>query len=435
MSYVVMLVGLGTLVLLVAWLPMVLKELPLSLPILCVGFGVAVFTAFRLDAPDPMAFPKATERLTELIVIVALMGAGLKLDRPPGWRSWMVTWRLLGITMPLSILAIALIGWLGLGLPVAAAILLGAALAPTDPVLAADIQVGPPQSGEEDEIRFSLTSEAGLNDGLAFPFVHLAIAVALIATEPAGGSADGATGGSMAWALRWFGFDVLWKLAAGVGMGWLVGKLLALATFRVPNRAKLSRSGDGFVSLGITLIAYGVTELVAGYGFVAVFVSALALRDAERTHRYHETLHDFVEQTERLLTMVMLVLFGGTLAHGLLYSLSGPAVAAAVAILFVVRPLAGLAGLWGIRMPAGEKLAIGFFGIRGMGSFYYLAFALNAADFGVPNELWALTGFIVLLSILVHGTTVTPVMRRMDGRRRSTAATHTPADGKKTPPA
>lgn len=418
MSYVVMLAGMGGLMLLVAWLPMVLKELPLSLPIICVGLGYAVFSLSGLDAPDPLAFPQATERLTELLVIIALMGAGLKLDRPLGWRSWAITWRLLGITMPLSIAAIGLIGWLGLGWPAAASILLGAALAPTDPVLASDIQVGPPQSGEEDEIRFSLTSEAGLNDGLAFPFVHLAIAVAL------------SNSGGVGWLPHWFGLDVLWKLAAGLGMGWGVGKLLAFATFRVPNRAKLSRTGDGFVSLGITLIAYGLTEMIAGYGFVAVFVSAVALRDAERSSRYHETLHGFIEQTERLLMMIMLVLFGGTLAHGLLTPLSGGTMLAAAVILFVVRPVAGMLGLWGTAMPTGERLAIGFFGIRGMGSFYYIAFALNAADFGRPNELWAVTGFIVLLSILVHGTTVTPVMRRIDDRRRRADPVHTPRDGK-----
>ncbi|PWC32452.1 cation:proton antiporter [Azospirillum sp. TSO35-2] len=411
MSYVVMLVGVGVLVLLVAWLPMVLKELPLSLPIICVGLGYAAFTFFPLENPEPLAFPDATERLTELIVIVALMGAGLKLDRRIGWRTWMITWRLLGITMPLSILAIALIGWLWLDFPPAAAILLGAALAPTDPVLASDIQVGPPRSGEEDEIRFSLTSEAGLNDGLAFPFVHLAIAVALL-------------NGNQPWGalLHWFGLDVVWKLAAGIGMGWLVGKLLAFVTFRVPNRANLSRTGDGFVSLGITLIAYGITELVGGYGFLAVFVAALALRDAERNSHYHERLHDFIEQTERLLMMLMLVLFGGTLAHGLIDPLSWGAIGAAVVILFVVRPLAGLAGLAGVRMPLGEKLAIGFFGIRGIGSVYYIAYALNAAEFDVPNALWAVTGVIVLLSIIVHGTTVTPVMRRVDQRRRAVDA-------------
>lgn len=407
MSYIVLMVGLGFLILLVAWLPMVLKELPLSLPIICVGLGVAVFSLLRLDNPAPLAFPEATERLTELIVIISLMGAGLKLDRRIGWRSWIITWRLLGITMPLSILMIGLIGWYWLDFPLAASILLAAALAPTDPVLASDIQVGPPKSGEEDEIRFSLTSEAGLNDGLAFPFVHLAIGVALLNNNPP-------------WEMlqHWVLLDVVWRLAAGVGVGWLVGRFLGYVTFRVPNRANLSRTGDGFVSLGITLIAYGLTELASGYGFVAVFVAAVALRDAERDSEYHERLHDFVEQTERLMMMLMLVLFGGTLAHGLIDALSWSAVGAAVVILFLVRPVAGVAGLAGVPMPLGEKLAIGFFGIRGMGSIYYVAYGLNAAEFDVPNALWAVTGLIVLLSILVHGTTVTPIMRRIDRRRQ-----------------
>lgn len=405
MSYIVAITGLGVLVLLVAWLPMVLKELPLSLPIICVAFGYAVFRFVGLDPPDPLTYPQATERLTELVVIIALMGAGLKLDRRIGWRSWMITWRLLAITMPLSILLIALTGWAVAGLPPAAALLLGAALAPTDPVLASDIQVGPPKSGEEDEIRFSLTSEAGLNDGLAFPFTLLAIGLAL----------NGGTPG--AWTVEWFAVAVLWKLAAGVGMGWLIGRLLAYATFRVPNRARLSRTGDGFVSLGITFIAYGVTELIHGYGFLAVFVAAVALRDAERNHDYHETLHDFIEQAERMLMMVLLVLFGGALAHGLLYPLTWGSAAAAAIILLLVRPVAGLAGLAGTTLPLEERLTLGFFGIRGIGSVYYLAYALNSAEFGVPNHLWALLGLIVLCSILLHGTTVTPVMRLIDRRR------------------
>lgn len=196
-------------------------------------------------------------------------------------------------------------------------------------------------------------------------------------------------------------------------------RFLGYVTFRVPNRANLSRTGDGFVSLGITLIAYGLTELASGYGFVAVFVAALALRDAERNSEYHERLHDFVEQTERLMMMMMLVLFGGTIAHGLIDALSWSAVGAAVVILLLVRPVAGVVGLTGVAMPVGEKLAIGFFGIRGMGSIYYIAYALNAAEFDVPNALWAITGLIVLLSILVHGTTVTPIMRRIDRRRQA----------------
>lgn len=403
--YIVLLVGIGGLILLVAWLPMLLRELPLSLPMFCVGIGFVAFSLSGGDTPQPRLQPEITERLTELIVIVALTGAGLKLDRPFGWRSWGMTWRMLAIAMPLSILGIALIGHALLGLGAAAALLLGSALAPTDPVLAADVQVGPPRSGEEDEVRFTLTAEAGLNDALAFPFVNLAIAVAIFGMAPGG------------WALEWLGVDVLWKLGAGVVVGWGVGSLLAWMIFRLPNRARLARTGDGFVALGITFIAYGATELVHGYGFLAVFVSALAIRSAERHHDYHERLHDYAEQTERLLMMVVLVLFGGALAGGLLDSLTWAGAGAVLLFLFVVRPIAGMVALLGAPPPRIEQGMVAFFGIRGVGSFYYLAYALNETPFEQPEALWAVVGFTVLVSIILHGTTVTGAMRYVDAHR------------------
>jgi len=178
-TYILVLTGTGLLVALVAWLPLALRKLPLSLPIVCMGIGATIFLLPQVTLrPLPMRYPDITERFSELIVIIALMGAGLKIDRVFGWERWAVTWRLLAITMPLSILAIAGIAGWTLGLPLATALLLGASLAPTDPVLASDVQVGPPKTGDEDEVRFGLTSEAGLNDGAAFPFVHLAILLA-----------------------------------------------------------------------------------------------------------------------------------------------------------------------------------------------------------------------------------------------------------------
>jgi len=159
----------------VAGLPRVLGDRPLSFPIIYVGAGMVLFALpFGFVDPDPVEWSEATERLTEIGVIVALMSAGIGLNRELGWRSWASTWRLLAITMPLSIAAVAVLGWWWLGLTPAAAVLLGAVLAPTDPVLASDVQVGGPDEEEEDEVRFALTSEAGLNDGLAFPFTNLA---------------------------------------------------------------------------------------------------------------------------------------------------------------------------------------------------------------------------------------------------------------------
>lgn len=207
-SYVVTLLIFGVVVLLTAWLPMALRRIPLSLPICCIAIGMLLAWSPFTPLPNfnPLENTQWAERLTEFVVIVALMGAGLKIDRPIGGHRWMITWRLLGIAMPLSIGAIAILGWGVLGLGAASALLLGAALAPTDPVLAADVQVGPPQTGEEDDIRFALTSEAGLNDGLSFPFVMAAIAMA--------GSQS-----NIGWMGHWLVFDVVWKLAAGVGMG------------------------------------------------------------------------------------------------------------------------------------------------------------------------------------------------------------------------
>jgi NhaP-type Na+/H+ or K+/H+ antiporter len=205
-TYVVTLFIFGAVVLLTAWLPMALRRLPLSLPMCCIAIGAAlgVSPLTPLPAMNPLENIAWAEHLTEFVVIVALMGAGLKIDRPLDFRNWAATWRLLGIAMPLSIASIALIGWSVLGLGAASALLLGSALAPTDPVLAADVQVGPPQTGEEDTIRFALTAEAGLNDGLSFPFVLAAIAIANEA------------GNGWEWVGHWFLFDVVWKLVDGI---------------------------------------------------------------------------------------------------------------------------------------------------------------------------------------------------------------------------
>jgi NhaP-type Na+/H+ or K+/H+ antiporter len=386
----------------------VLKEAPLSLPIVCVGIGAALFAIPGVPgmAPHPQDHLPLVERLTELVVIISLMGAGLKIDRVPGWRSWIVTWRLLGLSMPLTIISLALLAYFLLGLGAATALLLAAALAPTDPVLASDIQVGPPGSGEEDETRFALTSEAGLNDGLAFPFVHAAIAIALASQtgEP--------------WAWRWFTVSVVWKLASGLLVGYAVGRALGWLVFHMPNRAKLSRTGDGFVALGITCLAYGLTEMAHGYGFLAVFVAALALRSAERDHEYHEKLHDFAEQLERLLMMALLVAFGGALTDGgLLQAITWQGFIYGLLALFLVRPLSGWVGLIGTRCSLTERAVISFYGIRGIGSAYYLSYALQKGPFEAPDLLWSTLAFIVLVSIVLHGATVTPVMRYLDWRK------------------
>lgn len=401
--YILVLTGLGVLIALVAWLPLALKRLPLSLPIVCIAIGAGIFSFNRIPfAPLPLNYLDFTERLTEFVVIIALMGAGLKLDRPFGWRRWAITWRLLAVTMPIGILAVTAIGGFMLGLPWAAALLLAAALAPTDPVLAADVQVGPPRTGEEDEVRFGLTSEAGLNDGLAFPFVHLAIAIGLAATT------------GEAWATEWVLHNVLWETLAGVGIGYLIGKLFGWLTFHVPADTKLAKTGDGLIAIAATCISYGAAEIIHSYGFLAVFVTALALRRSHRDHEFNRQMHDLTEQVERLVMMMVLLLFGGGLVSGLLAGLQWIDVAAAVIILLIVRPVGGLVALIGFPATRIEKLTLAFFGIRGVGSFYYLSYGLNHLPLTVGPRLWAIASLVILMSILLHGLTVTAAMRTLD---------------------
>ncbi len=401
--YILILTGFGALIALVAWLPLALKRLPLSLPIVCMAIGAGIFLLPQVTLePLPLRYPQIAERFTELVVIIALMGAGLKIDRVVGWRRWGVTWRLIGITMPLSILAIAGLANWAMGLPVAVALLLAASLAPTDPVLASDVQVGPPKTGEEDEVRFGLTSEAGLNDGAAFPFVHLAIMLA----------ASSATGEP--WLMEWLSYRVAWEIGGGIAGGWLVGRVFGWLTFHVPAKTKLSKTGDGMIALSATFVSYGLTEIIHVYGFLAVFVTALTFRHTHREHDFQREMHDLTEQVERLAMMVLLILFGGALVCGLLSKVTWTDAAVAVTILLLIRPAAGLIGLLGSPAAQGEKLTLSFFGIRGVGTFYYLAYGINHTPIAEAERLWGVVGLVVFGSILLHGLTVTPMMRSLD---------------------
>lgn len=381
---------------------LLLDRIPISLPMVYVAVGMLLPWLWS-DAPraDAIQHGVLVERLAELAVIISLMSAGLKLDRRLGWRTWRSTWGLLALTMPLSIAALAAGGYWIVGLPLAAAVLLGAVIAPTDPVLASSVQVGPPGKGDEDEARFALTSEAGLNDGLAFPFVNLAIVLAATGLAPEG-------------LVRWLGVDVIWKILAGVLIGATIGHLVAVLVFRL---GKPNAVSDGFVAVALTLVAYGATELVYGYGFIGVFIAALMFRRYEGDHVFHRALHDFSEQIELLFMAVLLILFGASITHGLFEPLTaglvGPALILGLGFLLLVRPAVGMLGLIGTDAPKSHQAVIAVFGIRGIGTFYYLAHGLNHANIeeGYARMVWAVAGVIVLASIILHGTTATYVMR------------------------
>ncbi|HEX2574843.1 MAG TPA: cation:proton antiporter, partial [Aquihabitans sp.] len=259
---------------------------------------------------------------------------------------------------------------------------------------------------DEDDVRFALTSEAGLNDGLAFPFTHAAIAMA------AAGSAGIGT-----WIDGWLFEDVFVKVVVGTVIGIAGGKGIGIVLFRIPTTRSIAESTEGFVALATTLLVYGVAEIAHGYGFIAVFVAAVTLRNHERDHEYHEVLHASAESIERLVSAGLLVLLGGAIVDGALGPLRPGGALVGLAIVFIIRPLAGAVSMLRTSTPRGERWAIAFFGIRGMGSVYYLAYAINEAEFAEAEQLWAITAFTIVLSVVVHGITAAPVIKRLDERR------------------
>jgi NhaP-type Na+/H+ or K+/H+ antiporter len=414
--------GAGIATLAAAALPRLLGKAPVSMPMVFLGAGALAFWAIGpLPDPDPLRHGMVAMRLTELCVIISLMGAGLALNRPLSFQGWSTTWRLLGITMPLSMAAIGLLGWGVLGLGVAASLLVAAAIAPTDPVLASEVQVAEPAEDLEaadDEVRFALTSEAGLNDGLAFPFVYAAIAISVAGAAPA------------AWLPRWVGVDVLWRVTVGILMGLMTGWVLRKLFFAAPSKTfRLAEHAEGFVAAAATLLAYGLAELAEGYGFIAVFVCACAIRAGERDHGYHRILHQYVEQTERMLTVLIIFLLGGAAVTGLLAGTGWREVVAALAILLVVRPVTGLIALARGKTGPRERVVISSFGVRGIGSLFYVAYALEAGHFAEPGTVWRVVALVVIGSIILHGVSATPIMRLLDHTRtRAAVDRHGDAD-------
>lgn len=387
----------GFAVLSAAILPRVLRDLPLSLPIVHLLIGVGLYLVVGdLPSPDPLRAGAVTERVSEFVVIISLMAAGLKIDRPLGWRSWGPTWRLLGLAMPATIAATALLGSAALGLVAASALLLGAVIAPTDPVLASDVQVPRPNAGEEDDARLTLTAEAGLNDAFAFPFTNAAIAIA------AGG----------AWIGGWLLEDVAIKLGVGLLVGYLAGRALGWVTFRGSQPLKLAHTTEGIAAIGATFAVYGLAELAHGYGFLSVFVAAVVLRGHERDHEYHEVLHDAVETVERLGSALLLILVGGAVAEGGLAPIGLAEAAVALLVVVVIRPLVAWLSLLGSPLSPRKRTTVAVFGIRGMGSVYYLAHAANVGDFGDLERLWAVVLLVILLSVVIHGATAARAVHR-----------------------
>jgi NhaP-type Na+/H+ or K+/H+ antiporter len=260
----------------------------------------------------------------------------------------------------------------------------------------------------EDEARFSLTAEAGLNDGLAFPFVMLAILAYERGLDSIG-----------EWFLEWLTADLLYAVGAGVLIGAVAGWLIASVTFRVIDRGWLANPFDAFIAIGAIFAVYGLAELVEAYGFIAVFAAGVAFRRYEHDHEVHQRLHEVTLVVEKLGELTVLLLLGSVLPIGGVLELGWPVVVAALGLLFVVRPLSVLVALLPSGRPWRERLFIAWFGIRGIGSIYYLGFAFSVLTPADARPLFSVVTVAIGLSVVLHGLSSGPLTRRLLARRRA----------------
>jgi NhaP-type Na+/H+ or K+/H+ antiporter len=447
----------GLLLLVMALSDSLLARLPLSTSMLYLAVGAAVsplWLGWLQVAPTSHA--RALERIAEVVVLLSLFGSGLKLSLGLSDGRWLLPLRLALVSMIITVALIAAAGVAWLGLSLGAAILLGGILAPTDPVLASDVQVGEPT--DRDRVRFALTGEAGLNDGTAFPFVLLGLG--LLGLHDLGDSL---------W--RWLAVDVLWGVGAGIGIGAALGTLIGRLVLYLRRTHKGAVGLDNFLALGLVGVSYGVASLVHGYGFLAVFAAGVALRRIEQqasaggegrddkaptlakaaarrkrsaeiaaeAHADPDLSHaeqaatdpkhapafmahamlSFNDQIERIAEVVAVVAIG-TLLWAVDWRLASWSFVAL--LLLVIRPVSVLSGLARSRTSAPQRALIAWFGIRGIGSLYYLTYAMNhGLAPAAATTMIALVLSVLVVSIVVHGISVTPLMALYE-RRKAPAA-------------
>ncbi|MEF2553324.1 cation:proton antiporter [Aurantimonas sp. A2-1-M11] len=420
-AYHILLVALGASLLVSYWVPHLFVRRPPAATALLMGCGMVGSLLFPgiVDGIDPTQNPAIWEIAAELVVIVVLFATGLRIDNLGGMRLWRPTIRLLAITMPLTIAAVALLGWSVAGMTLGGAILLGAVLAPTDPVLAGDLQIGPPLEGKEHPVRFALTTEAGLNDGLAFPFVYLALHVASQGANPA------------LWLTEWLAWDVFYRIVVGLGLGVVIGWLLGRILIAVPAWNTVASSGPGVLALAGVFLAYGVVELAEGYGFIAAFVAGVVCRRAEAKHRFHMRLHAFASSIEHAITAILLVLLGSVMPSLWPY-LDWRHTVIGFGLILMIRPAAGMLGLIGSPLSMRARAVVAFYGVRGIGSLYYLAYASTHVEFVDEGPLWALVAFTIFASTVIHGLTATATVEVMDREYADGGDTDPRADAPKS---
>ncbi len=426
MSFELWYILVGVLLVCVALAGTLLKRLPLTTALLYLLIGLILGPAAGIIRLDPIHHAKWLERLSEVGVILSLFTAGLKLRTPLTERRWWLPVRLASVSMTVTVALIAAVGVFLLDMPLGVAILLGAILAPTDPVLASDVQVE--HAGDRDKLRFSLTGEAGLNDGTAFPFVMLGLGLLHLHELGSGG-----------W--RWWTVDVAWSIVGGLGIGAIAGTLVGRLVVHLRRTHREAVGLDEFLSLGLLALSYGVALWLHSYGFLAAFAAGVALRRVEASHTggdappadvgaaatagaaeaekiathpekapayMAQAVLGFNEQIERLCEVGLVLLVGSMLT---MTYLPWQALWFVPLLLLVIRPAAVTVGLAGTRLTDVQHRLVSWFGIRGIGSIYYLTYAITHGVGGADATLLSgLTLTTIAVSIAVHGISVTPLM-------------------------
>ena len=373
-----------------------IKRLPLSYALIYLVVGI-LLGSYGLNLVEIRPDTQFLERLTEFVVIVSVFGCGLKINRPLKLWAWQSTIRLIGLLMPISIFALAAIAHYVLGMGWGAAVLLGAILAPTDPVLASEVQLDHVE--DKDELRFALTSEGGLNDSLAFPFVYFGIH----AFKDSNWNN---------WFLSWVGIDLVWAIVSGIVMGIIVAKAVIWIDRFLQKRRSADNLMEDFVALSIILLTYSLTEVVNGYGFLAVFVAGLVVQRSYFTQQDKRMAQlEFTEQIEKLLEVTAIVILGTLLLLEPMLKYAGESLLIAGLLFLIIRPFGVWLSMIGGDTPKTTRSLMGWFGIKGLGSIYYLTYALGkGVSGGVAEQISWITYTVVVLSIILHGISAYPLM-------------------------
>ena len=401
-----------------------LKRLPITSAIVYLAVGLLLGpTVLNVLHFNPLKQSALLQVLTEVAVLISLFSAGVKMPVPVNLARWRKPMLLATVSMAITVGLVAAFAYYLLDLPLGACVLLAAILAPTDPVLATDVQIRHPD--DRDQLRFTLTCEAGMNDGSAFPFVMLGMG--MLGLHELG-----------EFGLQWVLVDVLWATVAGVAIGIASGAALAHLSWKLRGASPRSELIYDFLGLGLIGVVYGVSVIAHAWGFLAVFFAAVALRqtelkfaDAKATPAPlpiksipPQKLQDcagsetpltvsegslvFKEHLERVSEVVLILLIGGML---FIDSWSWRAIALALFLFLVARPISVLVGLSSTRPVWRMRGMVAWFGVRGIGSLYYLMYAIqHGLPEGLALELIQLTLIVVTLSILAHGISVKPLM-------------------------